>query len=123
MSEIPFSPDVRQDGFMTEARGTAQALGVAPFASPVTATSTLSTGQPPHDSNASATSASKPPLFKLDKFDGSTSLDTFLWKFHQLAHHMGWVNPTDLLICALVCKALLVKSSESCPVRGPQRLS
>jgi len=90
LSEIPFSPDVGQDGFMTEARGTAQVLGVAPFASPVTSTSTSSTGQPPHDSHAPAESASKPPLFKLDKFDGSTSLDTFLWKFHQLADHMGW---------------------------------
>jgi len=90
LSEIPFSPDVGQDGFMAEARGTAQTLGVAPFASHATSTSTMSTGQPPHDSDASVTSASKPPLFKLDKFDGSTSLDTFLWKFHQLAHHMGW---------------------------------
>ena len=60
LSEIPFSPDARQDGFMTEALGMAQALGVAPFASSVTGTPTLSTGQPPHDSNASATSASKP---------------------------------------------------------------
>ena len=95
LSKIPFSPDVGQGGFMTEARGTTQALGVAPFASPATGTSTLSTGQlstgqPPHDSHASTESTSKPPLFKLDKFDGSTSLDTFLWKFHQLAHHMSW---------------------------------
>jgi len=65
-------------------------LGVAPFASPATGTSTSSTGQPPHDSPAPAESASKPPLFKLYKFDGSTSLDMFLWKFHQLADHMGW---------------------------------
>jgi len=90
LSEIPFSPDVGQGGFMTEARGTIHVLGIAPFASPAIGTSTLSTGQPPHDSHASAESASKPPLFKLDKFDGSTSLDTFLWKFHQLADHMGW---------------------------------
>ena len=74
LSEIPFSPNVRQDGFMTEARGMAQALGVAPFASPVTGTPTLSAGQPLHDSNASATSASKPPLFKLDKQRGIGSL-------------------------------------------------
>jgi len=90
LSEIPFSPDVGQGGFMTEARGTTEVLGVAPFASPATGTSTSSTGQPPHHSHASTESASKPPLFKLDKFDGSTSLDTFLWKFHQLADHMSW---------------------------------
>ena len=35
-------------------------------------------------------SKSKRPLFKLVKFDGSTSLDTFLWKFNQLADYMLW---------------------------------
>jgi len=41
-------------------------------------------------SNASAESKSKRLMFKLDKFDGSTSLDTFLWKFNQLADYMLW---------------------------------
>jgi len=82
---------------MTEARGTTPVLGVAPFALPATGPSTLSTGQLPHDSHASAESASKPPLFKLDKFDGSTSLDTFLWKFRQLADHMGWGEPDQFI--------------------------
>jgi len=49
-----------------------------------------STGQPLRESNTAAESASKRPLFKLDKFDGSVSLDTFLWKFNQLADYMSW---------------------------------
>jgi len=88
LSEIPFSPDVGQGGFMTEAQ--IGVIGVAPVASPAIGNSMPSVGQPSHDGNASAESMSKPPLFKLDKFDGSVSLDTFLWKFHQLADHMSW---------------------------------
>jgi len=90
LSSIPLSPDVGQGGFMTEARGMSHVIGVAPVASPVTGTSTPSAGQPSHESNASAESTSKRPLFKLDKFDGSASLDTFLWKFNQLADYMCW---------------------------------
>jgi len=90
LSEIPLSPDVGQGGFMTEAWGTAHTIGVAPVVSPTTGTLTPSAGHPSHGSDASAQSTSKPPLFKLDKFDGSVSLDTFLWKFHQLADYMGW---------------------------------
>jgi len=90
LSEIPFSPDVGQGGFMTEARGTTHVIGVALVASPVAGTSTPSVGHPSHDSNASAESTSKPPLFKLYKFDWSVSLDIFLWKFHQLADYMSW---------------------------------
>jgi len=26
----------------------------------------------------------------LEKYDGSTSLDTYLWKFHQLAEYLQW---------------------------------
>jgi len=75
---------------MTEAQGTSHVINVAPVASPVTGTSTPSAGQPSHESNALAESTSKQPLFKLDKFDGSVSLDTFLWKFNQLADYMDW---------------------------------
>jgi len=77
LSEIPFSPDVGQGGFMTEARGTTHVIGIAPIASPAIGTSMPSDRQPSHGSNASVESASKPPLFKLDKLDGSVSIDTF----------------------------------------------
>ena len=90
LSEIPLTTDVGQGGFMTEARGTSHVIGITPVASPVTGTSMPSSGQPSHGSNVSAESKSKRPLFKLDKFDGSTSLDTFLWKFNQLADYMLW---------------------------------
>jgi len=87
---ISLTPDGGQGDFMTEARGTSHVISVTPVASPVTGTSTPSAGQPSHGSNVSAESKSKRPLFKLDKFDGSTSLDTFLWKFNQLADYMHW---------------------------------
>jgi len=82
LSSILLSPDVGQGSFMTEARRTTHEIGIAPVASPVTGTLMPSAGQPSHGSDASAESASKRPLFKLDKFDGSVSLDTFLWKFN-----------------------------------------
>jgi len=50
----------------------------------------LFSGQPSQVSNASVDSKSKRPLFKLDKYDGSTSLDTYLWKFKQLAKYLQW---------------------------------
>jgi len=67
-------------------------IGIAPVASPATGISMPSAGQPWHEGSATAESTSKPPLFKLDKFDGSVSLDTFLWKFHQLADYMSCVE-------------------------------
>jgi len=76
---------VGQGGFITESRGTSHAIDVAQIASCLNGASTPSSGQPSQVSNASAESKSKQPLFKLDKFDGSTSLDTFFWKFNQLA--------------------------------------
>jgi len=101
LSSIPLTPDVGQDGFIAEARGTSDAIDVAQIASCVTGASTSSSGQPSQVSNASAESKSKRLLFKLDKYDISTSLDTYLWKFHQLADYMQWVNETSLLTCAL----------------------
>jgi len=90
LSSIPLTPDVGQGGFITEARGMSHAIDAAQIASCVTGASTPSSGQPSQVSNASAESKSKRPLFKLDKYDGSTSLDTFLWKFNQLADYMQW---------------------------------
>ena len=56
----------------------------------MTGASTSSPGIPSQVSNASAESKSKRPLFKLEKYDGSTNLDTYLWKFHQLAEYLQW---------------------------------
>ena len=81
---------VGQGGFIAEARGTCHAIDVAQTVPCVTGASASSSGQPSQVSNASAESKSKRPLFKLDKYDGSTSLDTCLWKFNQLAEYLQW---------------------------------
>jgi len=123
LSEIPLSPDVGQGGFMTEARGTTHVIGVAPIASPVTGTSTASTGQPLHESNAAAESASKRPVLKLDKFDGSVSLDTFLWKFNQLADYMSWGEKHKFIN---LCSSLHGPAGQvliELPIRGPRQPS
>ena len=60
------------------ARGTSHAIDVAQLVPCVTGASVSSSGQPSQVSNTSAESKSKRPLFKLDKYDGSTSLDTSL---------------------------------------------
>jgi len=90
LSSIPLTPDVGQDGFIAEAQGTCHAIHVAQKVLCVTGASASSSGQPSQVSNASAESKSKRPLFKLDKYDGSTSLDTYLWKFNQLAEYLQW---------------------------------
>jgi len=90
LSSIPLTPDVGQGGFNAEARGTSHAIDVAQLASYVTGASTPASEKPSQTSNASAESQLKRPLFKLDKYDGSTSLDTYLWKFRQLAEYLQW---------------------------------
>jgi len=90
LSSIPLTPDVGQGGFIAEARGMSHAIDIAQIVPCVTGASASASGQPSQVSNASAESKSKRPLFKLDKYDGSTSLDTYLWKFHQLAEYLQW---------------------------------
>jgi len=77
LSSIPLT-DTGQDGFIAEARGTCHAIDVAQVVPCVTGASASSSGQPSQASNALAESKSKRPLFKLDKYDGSTSLATYL---------------------------------------------
>jgi len=89
LSSIPLTPDGMQCGFMTEARGTALASEAASVAPGVTGVSTTSSGRLSRVCDESAESKSK-PVFILDKFNGETSLDTFLWRFNQLADHMEW---------------------------------
>jgi len=76
LSSIPLTPDVGQGGFIAEAGGTSHAIDVAQIVPCVTGASTSSSEQPSQVGNVSAESKSKRPLFKLEKYDGSTSLDT-----------------------------------------------
>ena len=52
--------------------------------------SASSSGQLSQLSNASDESKSKRLLFKLDKYDGSTSLNTYLLQFAHLAEYLQW---------------------------------
>jgi len=82
--------EFQQGGFIAEAWGTSHAIDIAQIVPCVTGASASSCGQLSQVSKASAESKSKRPLFKLDKYDGSTSLDTYRWKFHQLAEYLQW---------------------------------
>jgi len=39
-----------------------------------------------------AESKGQQPLFKIDKYDGSTSLETYLLQFKQLAAYLQWTE-------------------------------
>ena len=109
LSLIPLTPDVGQDGFNAEARGTSHTIDIAKLASCVTEASTPTSERPSQASDASAESQLKRPLFKLDKYNGSTSLDTYLWKFHQLAKYMWWSEPDKFIN---LCSSLIDPASQ-----------
>jgi len=56
----------------------------------VTSAPASASAPPSQASKMQTDNQSKRPFFKVAKFDGSTSLDTYLWTFHQLAEYMQW---------------------------------
>jgi len=90
LSSLPPTPDGGQPGFIAEARGTSHATTDAPLAASVTSAPASTSAPPPQASKTQTNHQSKRPFFKVEKFDGSTSLDTYLWTFHQLAEYMQW---------------------------------
>ena len=77
-------------GFIAEARGTCQSANVVDVSQCVSGTS----GQPPvppmQASDALLGDKSSKSLMKLQHYDGSDSLETFLLKFLHLAAYMKW---------------------------------
>jgi len=90
LSSVLPTPDGGQPGFIAEARGTSHATTDAPSPASVTSTPASASAPPSQNSKAQTENQSKRPFFKVEKFDGSTSLDTYLWTFHQLAEYMQW---------------------------------
>ena len=89
-SSVPPTPSGGQPGFIAEARGTSHATTNAPLPASVTSTPASASAPPPQANRAQTANQSKRPFFKVEKFDGSTNLDTHLWTFHQLAEYMPW---------------------------------
>jgi len=90
MPSLPRTPEVGQTGFNAKARGMGPAMtGNTPTSSEVSDPASAST--PPSQAN-SKTSPDQPrhPFFIIEKFDGSTNLDTHLWTFHRLAEYLEW---------------------------------
>jgi len=85
-----YTPEGGQPGFIAEARGMSHATTDAPLAASVMSTPASASAPPSQTSKVPTDTQSKRPFFKVAKFDGSTSLDTYLWTFHQLAEYMQW---------------------------------
>jgi len=83
-------PAAKQEGFIAEARGTAHTVDAGHVPSCVVDASASSSEPPAQASGASAESKSKRPLFKLEKYNGSTSLETYLLQFKQLTTYLQW---------------------------------
>jgi len=95
-------PAAKQEGFIAEARAKGPTVDAdhvrpclvdAPSAEPTT-----------QASGTSVVSKDKRPLFKLDKYTGSTSLEMYLLQFKQLATylHYSGKKKTNITICVLV---------------------
>ena len=77
-------------GFIAEARGTCQTANSAVVSQCVTGSLGPPWTQPSQASSASGESKSKNPLFKLQRYDRSACLETFLLQFKHLAKYLQW---------------------------------
>ena len=85
-----YTPAAKQEGFIAEARGTGHTVDAGRVPPCVVDASASSSEPPAQASGASAEFKSKRPLFKLEKYDGSTSLMTYLLQFKHLAMYLQW---------------------------------
>ena len=86
----PYVPAAKQEGFIAEAQGTRPTVDADHLPPCIVDASAPSSEPPTQASGASTESKSKRPLFKLDKYHGSTSLETYLLQFRQLATYLQW---------------------------------
>jgi len=90
LSSFNSVPDVGMTGFIAEARGTCQSANVVDVPQCVSGTSGLPLAQPVQASDAPVGNKSNKSLMKLQHYDGSNSLETFLLKFQHLVVYMKW---------------------------------
>jgi len=84
------TPEIRLEGFIAEVRGTRQPTKGVDVSQCVSGASGLPLAQPNQVTTASVGAKSKHPLLKLQCYDGSESLDTFLLKFRHMAVYLQW---------------------------------
>jgi len=90
LSSFNSIPKARIDGFIAEARGTCQSAKVVDVSQCVSGTSGPPPAQPMQAQDASVSGKSSKSLLKLQCYDGSGSLETFLVKLQHLAAYMKW---------------------------------
>jgi len=90
LSPFHSTHEVRLEGFIAEARGTCQSSKVVDVSQCVSRASGPPPTQPMQASSASVGAKSKHPFLKLQRYDGSESLETFLLKFQHLAAYLQW---------------------------------
>ena len=101
LSPFPATSESRPDGFIAEARGTCQTTHAVIVSQCGVGSSGPPSMPPSHTSGGSGETKSKNPLFKLQKYDGSACLETFLLQFKYLSSYLEWGRRTNSTTCAL----------------------
>jgi len=83
-------PAAKHEGFIAEARGTAYTVNADLVPSCIVDALAPSSELQNRASGASEVSKHKRLLFKLDKYNGCISLETYLLQFEQLATYLHW---------------------------------
>ena len=78
-------PAAKQEGFIVEARGTGPTIDADNVLPCIVDALAPSSGSQIQASGTSVESKGQRPLFKINKYNGSTSLETYLLQFKQLA--------------------------------------
>jgi len=90
VSSFSSAPAAKQAAFIAEARGTCHTGESGQVPQCIVDASASSSEPPVQASGASAEFKSKRPLFKLEKYDGNSSLETYLLQFKHLATYLQW---------------------------------
>ena len=89
-------PAAKQEGFIAEARETGPTVDADNVPPCIVDALAPSSGPPIQASGTSAESKDKRPLFKIDKYNGSTRLETYLLQFKQLATYLQWIERDNM---------------------------
>jgi len=85
-------PAAKQEGFIAEAQGTGPTVN-ADHVPPCMVDILAPSSEPQVQASGIAVeSKGQRPLFKIDKYNGSTSLETYLLQFKQLATYLQWTG-------------------------------
>jgi len=85
-------PAAKQEGFIAEARGICPTVNADRIPSCMFGILNLSSAPQVQTYGIATESKGQRPLFKIDKYNGTTSLETYLLQFRQLATYLQWTE-------------------------------